>query len=633
MQPTSSKKEIWTMGTYSLLTLSIMVGFMYLNTFATEVLKIPASTLATALLIAKSCDFVVSLFCGIIVEKVKLGKKGKNQGWLYYGRWILAVAIMLEVINTSTAPMAARVVVLGLSYTVLNCLMNIMQTAYYGVVAVVAGPNPANRNAMTINMIRQNTVVMLICSFIPTLVTKLPFGSWNYFIVALVFMLPMPWALGNISRLAEGKDLPVGQGPAGAPRVTIKDMLESLFKNPQLLALFISFTILQIGMFMYQANYTYYFIYVIGDFTKLTLATLAASLVGVVAAMFMPKLGTKIGKKWACVVGFILFGLGLVGVNLMGAQHWVWYIIFMSFGTCGTYIYSSFQVTMYLDCGEWYLNKTGKDMRTIAIGLASPPLKIGMAVGGTIGLYLLGATGYVAGFTPDEAWVKSFMFICWKTQPSCSRSNFSIGTKSRPVHNAGRLSLWVHVHVHMGAVNGIGIADLLLLPHQGQCSLGAPAPKGEVHGTARQVPGIGHAAYGCIVSPAPHSAAGDHGNARSSAHPVRKAHQFFHRLCGETAAFPAGAGNVGLVPGKIADVLPEALRLLLPKAALEYGLFELFLGLHPRFPICRQALCSLECLHGAFRLLPRHAVDFSRAIAQITQQKLQLPYRQAASPP
>lgn len=99
MQPTSSKKEIWTMGTYSLLTLSIMVGFMYLNTFATEVLKIPASTLATALLIAKSCDFVVSLFCGIIVEKVKLGKKGKNQGWLYYGRWILAVAIMLEVIN------------------------------------------------------------------------------------------------------------------------------------------------------------------------------------------------------------------------------------------------------------------------------------------------------------------------------------------------------------------------------------------------------------------------------------------------------------------------------------------------------------------------------------------------------
>ena len=338
MQPTSSKKEIWTMGTYSLLTLSIMVGFMYLNTFATEVLKIPAATLATALLIAKICDFIVSLFCGVIVEKVRLGKKGKNQSWLYYGRWILAVMIMLEVANTSTAPMVVRVVVLGVSYTVLNCLMNIIQTAYYGIVAVVAGPNPANRNAMTINMIRQNTVVMLICSFIPTLVTKLPFGSWNYFIVALVFMLPIPWALGNISRLAEGKDLPVGQGPAGAPRVSVKDMLESLFKNPQLLALFISFTVLQIGMFMYQANYTYYFIYVIGDFTKLTLATLAASLVGVVAAMFMPKIGTRIGKKWSCVAGFMLFGghkpdgrpaLGMV-YPLHELRHlWYLYLLFL----------------------------------------------------------------------------------------------------------------------------------------------------------------------------------------------------------------------------------------------------------------------------------------------------------------
>ena len=76
MQVTASKKQIWTAGSYSLLTLSIMVGFMYLNAFATEVLKIPASTLATVLLIAKSIDFIVSMFGGVIIEKVKMGNKG-----------------------------------------------------------------------------------------------------------------------------------------------------------------------------------------------------------------------------------------------------------------------------------------------------------------------------------------------------------------------------------------------------------------------------------------------------------------------------------------------------------------------------------------------------------------------------
>ena len=78
MQVTSSKKEIWTMGSYSLLTLSIMVGFMYLNTFATEVLKVPAATLAAALGVAKFLDFCFSLFAGVIIEKVKIGKTGKT---------------------------------------------------------------------------------------------------------------------------------------------------------------------------------------------------------------------------------------------------------------------------------------------------------------------------------------------------------------------------------------------------------------------------------------------------------------------------------------------------------------------------------------------------------------------------
>lgn len=417
MQPTISKKEIWTMGSYSLLTLSIMVGFMYLNTFATEVLQIPAATLATALLIAKTTDFIFSVVHGVVIEKVKLpGNKGKNQSWLYYGRWVVALCAMLEVTNTTTAPMMVRVLVLSVSYIVLNCLMNIMQTSYYGLVAVIGGPNPANRNAMTVNMIRQNTVVMLVCAFIPTLVTILPFGSWNYFVVSLVFVLPMPFAMGAISKLADGKDLPVGAGPAGAPQISIKDMVDSLFKNPQLLILFVAQTVMYVAMYMYQANYTYYFIYVVGDFTKMTVASLVGSVVGFFAAMVMPKFGAKIGKKWASVVGYAAFALAMIGIyfacNVPGGNL-VMYTVIMTCGMSFSYMYSAYAVTMYLDCGEYYLHKTGKDTRTIAMSLGSPPMKIGMALGGSIGLYLLSSTGYAPGFVPDAAWQDKFMLVCW----------------------------------------------------------------------------------------------------------------------------------------------------------------------------------------------------------------------------
>lgn len=416
MEITSSKKEIWTMGSYSLLILAIMVGFMYLNTFATEVLLIPAATLAVALGVAKALDFCFSLFAGAIIEKVKIGKSGKNQSWLYLGRWILAVSIMAEVCNTSSAPMVVRIAVLAVSYTVLNCLMNIMQTAYYGVLAAVAGPNMANRNAMTINMTRQSTVVTLICSFIPTLVTNLPFGNWNYFIVAFLFMVPMPFAMGAIARSADGKDIPVGGG-SSANQVSVGDMFGTLLKNPQMLVLFIVFSVLYIGQYTYQANYTYYFIYVVGDFSKMTIATLINGVVGFLGAMIMPKLGAKLGKKMSCVFGFFIMSLGLVLVSFFGARNgqpsMTAYILTMSLTMLGTYTWMPFMVTLYLDAGEYYLYKTGKDTRSIAAGLSSPPTKIGMTVGNTLGLALLASTGFVSGgvFTVDAAWISSFMKV------------------------------------------------------------------------------------------------------------------------------------------------------------------------------------------------------------------------------
>ena len=409
---TCSKKTIWIMGTYSLLTLSIMVGFMYINTFGTEILLIPATTLATALLVAKILDFIVSVFAGIIIEKFKLSKKlGKNQAWLKIGRWVLAVMIMLEVCNTSAAPMAMRVAVLAVSYTILNCLMNMLQTAYYNLVGVVAGPNPANRNAMTVNMTRQCTVVTLVCSFIPTLVTYLPFGNWNYFIVAFVFMIPMLFAMNAISKQADGLDQPAGKNQPGA-QVTMMDMINTLIRNPKLLALFICQTIFYIGQYVYQSNYTYYFIYVVGDFTKLTVCSLVGAVIGIFASMIMPKLvGSKLGKKGACVFGFAVYGVGMILCTFLAVYSWILYIVCMAVVFIGTYTYMPYYMTMYLDCGEWYLWKTGKDTRGVAMGLGGPPLKIGMAIGGSLGLYLLGATGYEAGMTATASWTSAYMAV------------------------------------------------------------------------------------------------------------------------------------------------------------------------------------------------------------------------------
>ena len=90
-----------------------------------------------------------------------------------------------------------------------------------------------------------------------------------------------------------------------------------------MLVLFLVFTILYIAQFTYQANYTYYFIYVVGDFTKMTLATLINAFVGFLAAMVMPKLGAKLGKKMSCVFGFLMMSVALILVSFFGAPNGV----------------------------------------------------------------------------------------------------------------------------------------------------------------------------------------------------------------------------------------------------------------------------------------------------------------------
>ena len=416
-QVTASKKEIWTMGSYSLLTLSIMIGFMYLNQFATEVLQVPAAALATAMLIGKTIDFIVSIFAGAIIEKVKLGNKGKNQEWLLKGRWILAIAIMLEVFPTS-GPVWLRLLIMTAAYAVLNSLMNLLQTAYYGINAAVAGPNPANRQAFNVMMSRQATVVTLITSFIPTLVTTLTFGKWNYFVVGCAFMIPMPFALGAVARLADGKDAPVGAA-GETHQVTAVDMFRALIENKYLLGLFITNTVQYIGQFIFQGLSAYYWIYVVGNFSMMTVSNLVGAVAGFVAAMVVPPLAGKLGKRKAVSIGFFLLPVIYFVMGLVGRYSYWYMIIVTGLSFFGTYMFMPFLMLLYMDAAEWHFNKTGKDTRGIAVGLATPPMKIGMALGGTIGLTLLSNTGFdIPGVAGTAEWIPKFMNITYWV-PAC----------------------------------------------------------------------------------------------------------------------------------------------------------------------------------------------------------------------
>ena len=183
--------------------------------------------------------------------------------------------------------------------------------------------------------------------------------------------------------------------------------------------LFLCHTIQYIGQFLFQGLAAYYWIYVVGNFSMMTVANLIAAVTSFVAAMIMPPIGQKIGKKKAISIGYFLLPIVNLAMGYFGRFSYWYMIAIQSLNTFAMYTYTPFVMLTYMDAAEWHFNKTGKDTRGIAMGLATPPMKIGMALGGTIGLTLLANTGFdIPGVAGSAEWIPKFMTITYWV-PAC----------------------------------------------------------------------------------------------------------------------------------------------------------------------------------------------------------------------
>lgn len=411
-----SSSQVNKYGFYLLTSsLAAMVQMTYLTIFMTDRIKIPAGIVATTLLVARVIDFFIGVICGGIIEKVRM-PWGKYRSWLLVLRWVIVFSIVCSFFDTSAWPLGFRVGVSFIGYILLNAGMSFTTNAYYALGPALAGANVNDRFRLSARGAQFMCVAMLITSAltIPLVQALTPVvGPGNaYLIVAVVFALPYIFGCQMISNLCKECD-PSGKrkdNGMGASAVTLKDMVDSVIQNKQLLVLFMAYTIYYVGMYTISGLGTYYFTYIVGDFMKMSYSMTVCMVTGFVASLVMPKLGGKLGKKRSMVTAFVIYALAYACVYFLGG-HWVKYTICGAIGGAAVYMFSGFGANYFVDCGEYHLYKTGKDTRTIAITMYSVPMKIGMTLGGAIANFGLAFIGYQAGMTVDGAFQNKFMFL------------------------------------------------------------------------------------------------------------------------------------------------------------------------------------------------------------------------------
>lgn len=396
-------------------SLAAMVQMTYLTIFMTDCIKIPMGIVATTLLIARAIDFFIGVICGGIIEKVRM-PWGKYRSWLLVLRWVIVFAIVCSFFDTSAWPLGFRVGVSFIGYILLNAGMSFTTNAYYALGPALAGANANDRFRLSARGAQFMCVAMLITSAftIPLVKFFTPIvGPGNaYLIVAVAFAVPYLIGCQIVNNLCKECD-PSGKReelPDGPGAVTLKDMVESVTQNKQLLVLFLAYTIYYIGMYIISGLGTYYFTYIVGNFMNMSYSMTVCMVTGFLASMVMPKIGGKLGKKKSFVAGLVIYAAAYAAAYFAGG-NWIFYTVCGAIGGGAVYMFTTFGANYFVDCGEYYLYKTGKDTRMIAITMYSVPMKIGMALGGAIGNFGMAIIGYQAGMAIDQIFTTKFMLL------------------------------------------------------------------------------------------------------------------------------------------------------------------------------------------------------------------------------
>ncbi|MBQ6602843.1 MAG: MFS transporter [Eubacterium sp.] len=395
-------------------SLPAMLQMMYINVFMTDFAMIPPAVVATTLLIARIVDFIFGFLAGPMVEKIHL-PWGKYRSWLLLMRWIAMVGIILEFVPSGRGtPLALKVAIAIVGYCFYNIGMSLTVAPYYALGPMLAGDDMKARMALSARGQMFMTASMLIVSAITvpfvTAMQALVSPTMGYMVCAVIYCIPLVIGCQLVNNISREVD-PGGVKHEAKNTVGIKEMVAAMGQNKYLLILIIAQALTNIASNVGSSIGSYYWIYVVGNFLLMSLASTIGMVFSLIFSTFVPRVfASRVGKRKGMIIG--LLAMGIFGcLKFFCGANWPIMVVFNIVASFFGFFYSGFGANYFIDAAEAHLYKTGKDLRTVAAALYGIPLKLGFMFGGAIASYGLAAIGYEAGMVFDPAMTTKFLTL------------------------------------------------------------------------------------------------------------------------------------------------------------------------------------------------------------------------------
>ena len=183
--------------------------------------------------------------------------------------------------------------------------------------------------------------------------------------------------------------------------MSFKDTVKAVFGNSQLMIIFVVLLANLIGLFGRLGIVVFYMINNVGRPDQMAVMFTVFSICSTAGQVIFPKLATYVGKARMVIISLAIGSLALFGLFFTDPHNLTMVLVFTAiYGL--TLLGGPIMLSMIPDAVDYYELKSGIRADGTAYATVSLSTKIASAVGGAVGMFIIGAFGYTAGEQATE---------------------------------------------------------------------------------------------------------------------------------------------------------------------------------------------------------------------------------------
>ena len=387
-------------------TFSFYMISSFLSVFYTDAVGLTPMVVSTLMLVVRVIDAVVAPVLGGIIDGTR-SKWGRCRPWLLWG---LPFLVLLSILTFSDFNFsgAGKVMYAYITYIGLELAFMLVDTAKGTLVNTITADGDER---VILNSWRSagGSIINIVLSAVTMpIILFLGNDSGAYQITNVIYIIVcIPLILAGFFLCKET----VVDATTRGEKVKFSESMASLVKNPMLLLLVVSSVLGTAASLSRIGTQVYYYQHSLQR-ADLAGTIMVAYQVGQFLVPFVvPTVLRFLGKKMGMIVANALDGVALLVLFLMGPNANPIAVIVCTFfvGFFAMSALMSFSATS--DCIEYGYFRNGKRTPGASVGVMTMSVKLGLAIGGWLGLFLLGLFGYQQGVEVTEGMRESINFV------------------------------------------------------------------------------------------------------------------------------------------------------------------------------------------------------------------------------